>query len=258
MKVMSKYSISILCLILAFGLTSAQSNLEEKKPNIQQDSVVFQEKYGLRFGVDISRLARTAFESDYSGFELNADYRLSKKLYTAGELGFEEKSTSTSYLDSNAKGNYFKAGIDYNLYENWLGMENLIISGFRFGFSSFSQTRDRYTIYDTNGQTWGGIVNDDSKEFDGLTAAWLELIFGIKAELLNNVFLGLNVQIKARLAEKSPSNFENLYIPGFGRTYDSSKIGTGFSYTITYLLPIYKKARIQKLSEEDNEKTAVE
>ena len=113
-------------------------------------------------------------------------------------------------------------------------------------------------IYDTNGQTWGGIINEDSKEFAGLTAAWLELIFGIKAELLNNVFLGLNVQIKARLAEKSPSNFENLYIPGFGRTYDSSKIGTGFSYTITYLLPIYKKTRIQKLSEEDNEKTAVE
>jgi len=42
-------------------------------------------------------------------------------------------------------------------------------------------------------------------------------------------------------------------IPGFGRTYDSSKVGTGFSYTLSYLLPIYKKDRVKKDDSEDTE-----
>ena len=149
-------------------------------------------------------------------------------------------------MDASAKGNYVKPGIDYNLYNNGLGMENLIVSGLRFVVAQFSQTRERYTVYDTNSQTWSQIQNNESMEFSGLTAAWVELIFGIKAELFNNLFLGFNVQLKARISEKSPDNFENLYIPGFGRTYDSSKVGTGFIYNISYLLPIYKKARVQK------------
>ena len=137
-------------------------------------------------------------------------------------------------------------------------MENLITSGLRIGISSFSQTRERFTIYDANSQTWGELQNNEREEFSDLSAAWAELIFGIKAEVLNNVFLGFNVQIKARLSEKSPSNFENIFIPGFGRTYDSSKVGTGFSYTLSYLLPIYKKARSKKETPDEVEPTIEE
>ena len=253
MKPMLKYFINSFCFLWISSVSFAQNETIDTSNKTSTDSIIFQDKYGLRFGVDLSKFGRTAFETDYSGFEVNADYRLGRRLYVAGELGFEEKTTKTDYLDSSAKGNYFKAGIDYNLYNNWLGMENLIISGLRFGLSSFSQTRDRYTIYDTNSQTWTQIQNNESVEFSNLTAAWVELIFGLKAELFNNLFLGFNVQLKARISEKSPGNFENLYIPGFGRTYDSSKVGTGFSYTLSYLLPIYKKDRVKKDDSEDTE-----
>lgn len=255
MKPMSRYSISILCLLMTVSSLFAQKDEEQTADAIKIDSIGFQEKYGLRFGIDLSRLGRTAFETDYSGFEVNADYRLGRRLYLAGELGFEEKSNKTNYLETSAKGSYFKAGVDFNLYNNWLGMENLITSGLRVGISSFSQTRERFTIYDTNSQTWGELQNNDREEFSDLSAAWAELIFGIKAEVLNNVFLGFNVQIKARLSEKSPSNFENIFIPGFGRTYDSSKVGTGFNYTLSYLLPIYKKARSKKETPDETEPT---
>ena len=238
MKPMLRYIISItLWLALAIP-TFAQDNSE-----IANDSVVFQEKYGFRFGADISKLARSAFSESYSGFEVVADYRLSKRLYVAGELGFEEKSSETDFLVSSSKGSYFKVGVDYNLYNNWLGMENLLISGIRLGLSGFTQYVDSFTIYDTNSQTWGQIQSNDATEFSGLTATWIELIFGIKAEIFNNIFLGFNVQLKGRLSETKPDNFENLFIPGFGRTYDSSKIGTGINYTISYLLPIYKKSK---------------
>ena len=251
MKHMSRYYIRLLLILLISAPLFAQYNENE----LPQDSTAFKEKYGLRFGIDLSRFGRTAFDPDYSGFEINADYRLTKRLYVAGELGFEDKATDTYFLDSNAKGSYFKAGIDYNLYRNWLGMENMIFSGLRAGIGSFSQTRERYTIYDANNQTWGEVSNDERIEFSGLTAAWVELLFGVKTELFNNFFLGLNVQLKVRIADTKINNFENIYIPGFGRTYDSTKIGTGFSYTLSYLLPIYKKGPKKKKNVDQEQST---
>ena len=61
---------------------------EDSTPTI--DSLVVKKKYGLRVGVDCSKIARTFLESDYSGLELNGDYRLTNKLYVAGEIGTEE------------------------------------------------------------------------------------------------------------------------------------------------------------------------
>jgi hypothetical protein len=55
--------------------------------------------------------------------------------------------------------------------------------------------------------------------------------------------MGFNLQIKGRLFETQPDNFENIFIPGIGRTYDSGKFGVGFGYNISYLIPLYKKSR---------------
>ena len=43
------------------------------------------------------------------------------------------------------------------------------------------------------------------------------------------------------VSQDQPSGFENLYVPGFNRTYDSGRFGIGFGYTLSYLIPIYKK-----------------
>ena len=43
--------------------------------------------------------------------------------------------------------------------------------------------------------------------------------------------MGLNVQLKVLASETEPDNFENVYVPGYGRTYDSTSIGAGYSYT---------------------------
>ena len=123
-------------------------------------------------------------------------------------------------------------------------MENLIISGFRIGVSSFNQDRQEYKIYDAYNQTWGEVQNQENLEFSGLASSWIELLFGVKTEIINNLFLSFNVQLKVRLTETNPNNFENIFIPGFGRTYDSTKIGTGINYSISYLIPIFKKKSV--------------
>jgi hypothetical protein len=44
---------------------------------------------------------------------------------------------------------YLKAGFDYNAYENWLDMENIISIGLRYGHS-FNQELNSYKIYNAN------------------------------------------------------------------------------------------------------------
>jgi len=215
----------------------------QEKNTQTTDSLVVKQKYGLRVGVDFSKILRTFLETDYIGFEINGDYRIADKVYIAGEIGNEERTTSTEYLNSTAEGSYLKAGLDYNMYNNWVGMENMVYSGLRFGISSFDQTLNSFTIYDTNSPTWGQTQVLEGEKFTGLNAAWLELVFGLKTEVLNNLFVSLNVQIKGRLSETQPKNFENIYIPGFGRTFDSGSFGVGFGYNISYLVPLLKKAK---------------
>lgn len=243
LQLMLKYYINISFIVLMIFSAGAQNDpdsyQDQDKP---QDSIKYKQKYGLRLGGDLSKLVRTFIDDNYTGFEINADYRYSKNLYIAGELGTEEKTTSVEFLNSTAKGSYFRVGIDYNMYKNWLDMENMIYSGFRVGTSSFSQTVNSYTIFNTN-HDFPQTTVTESTEFKGLSAIWTELIFGIKAEVLNNLYFGLNIQLKARITETEPENFENIYIPGFGRTYDSGRFGIGFGYNVSYLIPLYKKGK---------------
>ena len=120
-------------------------------------------------------------------------------------------------------------------------MENMIYSGLRLGYSTFSQTINNYTIFNTNQDWQPQTTVSTPEEFKGLSAIWVELIFGIKAEVLNNLYMGLNVQLKGRISETELDIFENIYIPGFGRTYDSGSFGIGFGYNVSYLIPLYKK-----------------
>lgn len=218
------------------------------KPAVQEvknDSVpaVKTDRYGLRLGVDLYKLTRGFYDKDYKGIEVTADWRLTKKYYLAAELGFEDKTTDDDRLNSTATGTYIKGGFDYNLYDNWLDMENLITIGLRGGFSSFSQDLNSYKIYNPN-PYWGEqpAVNINQK-YSGLTAGWLEVAMGLKAKVFNNVFVGFGVQLKLLVMNNKPADFDNLYIPGFNRTYDGS-FGVGFNYTVSYFIPIYKKKTV--------------
>ena len=229
----------ILQVVLFFCVTLNAQN--DSIGNPIDDTVKIKEKYGLRVGGDIGKLIRSFVDDDYSGFEISADYRLKKRLYIAGELGTEEKSEVTQYLDIDTKGSYIKGGIDYNMYQNWLDMDNMVYAGFRLGASTFSHTLNSYQVYSTNQYWQPQFSSNESQEFKDLTAIWIELILGIKAELLNNLYLGLNVQLKGLMSQTEPNNFTNIYIPGFNKTYDSSKIGVGYGYTLSYRIPLYKK-----------------
>lgn len=239
MQHISTFIISLLVIMmLPLSLFS-----QESKKNTVKDSIVIKQKYGLRLGGDIGKLVRSFIDDDYKGFEVSADYRLTQNIYLAGELGSEEKITTNDYLDVTSQGSYFKAGADYNLYGNWLDMQNMIYTGLRVGASTFNQKLNSFKVYSTDQYYEVPFTSSELQEFKGLSAIWTELVIGVKAEVLTNLFVGINAQLKILVTEDKPTNFENLYIPGFNRTFDSGRFGFGFGYNISYMIPIYKKSK---------------
>jgi len=232
MKYMLKFifSLSLVCVSL---LGNAQTKDTAK--------VLYPERYGLRLGVDLHKIARAFYEKDYRGLEVVGDYRLTKKFYIAGEIGNEDKTIDDDRLNFTTKGTYFKVGFDYNSFENWLDMENMIYVGMRYGVSSFSHTLNTYKIYDPTNY-YGETIITSGEQYNNLNASWVEVIGGIKAELFNNLYLGFSVRLNYLVSNKKPADFDNLFIPGYNLTYDG-KFGAGFNYTLSYFIPIYKKKK---------------
>ena len=225
------------------------ASLNAQKGNKQNDTIPKIEKYGIRVGIDIAKPIRTLVENGYSGFEITGDFRVTKRFYAAVELGNEKKDWIEPYVSAKTSGSYAKIGFDFNAYENWLGMTNSINLGLRYGFSSFNQELLSYKVY-TNNPAFPSQVVTNPQEFSGLTAHWAEFILSIKTEIAKNLYLSLNAQLKRKITEDQPENFDNLYIPGFHRTYDYSKFGVGYGYSISYMIPIFKKATYPKSDEE--------
>jgi len=226
---MLKYTISLI--ILLFGCTTqAQDSITKPK---------YLDKYGLRIGTDLINASRNIWDKNYTGFEINGDYRLKKKLYLAADFGMDNKFSDEDQLTFTTKGMFVRLGVDYNVYENWLDMNNMIFVGGRYGFSSMSQTLNSYNIYESSSYFPTQTFYPNS-ESTGLSAHWLEFVAGVKAEVAKNLYLGFTFRMKLLVSQKQPADFENLYIPGFGKKY-SGNIGAGFNYNISYHIPLFKK-----------------
>lgn len=216
------------------------------------ETPVYKQRYGLRVGADLSKPLRALLDKNYYGIELVGDYRINYQFYAAAELGMEQKTTEEDYFSYKTNGQFIRFGVDYNTYGNWYGMENMIYAGGRYGFSLFSQDLTSYTIHKDN-QYWtentAGMNPDWIRSYDGRTAHWLEIILGMKVELLRNLYAGASIRLGILIANPY-TDFPNYWIPGFGRVRDGSRFGASYNYTISYLIPLYKKEKKKEISEE--------
>jgi hypothetical protein len=101
----------------------------------------------------------------------------------------------------------------------------------RYGFSSFEYDVQAPTLVDPN---WNH--TQVSVDYTGVKSkvGWLEAVVGLKANVYQNFYLGLNVRYRSRLSMTKNENSEPYYIPGYGRGKSSS---FGITYNIIYQLP---------------------
>ncbi len=228
-NLMLKYFISIITFLF---INITLGNVKKANDTI--------EKFGVRAGLDLNKIIRSATDEDYAGFSLIGDIRLKESFYIFSEIGNEEKEINSNYINSSVKGTYVKFGVNFKL-NNDIRTQNIVYSGFSVGYSNFDQNINSYTIYNTYSTYWGESTINNPINLSNLNALWIEFIFGMKTEILNNLFLGFELQLKNVIKQKNLQNITNFYIPGFNKTYDSSGLGAGFSYTVSYLIPIIKK-----------------
>jgi len=229
------YIINIVLLLSVFNL-KAQETAQDTliKPKVAK---------ALRLGIDISKPAIALFNSDYKGLEFVADFRIKKNLYLAAEYGSETRTLDEISYKYQTKGSFYKIGFDYNVYDNLIGMDNLIYVGMRYGHSSFSQELLNYNT-STQGQYWPLNSNNTPIKYDNLSANWISGLIGLKVEVFPHIFVGSSFQINRLINQTEPTNFQNLFAPGYNRM-GLNDLSVSFNYTISYLIPFNKKVRKQ-------------
>ncbi len=234
------YTISIFLFFIVNGINAQEKNIK--------DSLKTPQIHSLRVGVDISKPIIGLFKTAYKASEFVADYRLKNNSYIAGEFGTVTRSFGEVSFAYQTKGTYYKIGFDYNVYDNLIGMNNMIYTGLRYGHSTFSQELLHYNT-NTIGNYWPSNSNTTPTKYDNLNASWLTLVFGIKVETFNNIFVSSSLQLNRLISQKEPNNFKNLYIPGFNHV-GLNALSASFNYTISYNIPFNKRTK-EKLRKDE-------
>ena len=146
-------------IVIIFSVGYSQEN-----PS-QTDTLKIKEKYGIRFGIDLSKQVRMITE-DYNGISLYGDLRIKERLFIVAEIGNDDKKIFNENINANFKGSYLKAGFNYNFYNNPPGLENEIYFGFRFATSSFKSEVFNYLVYDFDKYWENGRIEDYSEYTD--------------------------------------------------------------------------------------------
>ena len=199
----------------------------------------------LRVGFDLYRIILSRVSDDFDGFEIVGDFKVSENFFIALELGNLGITKQVEQVNFTTNGNYFKVGFDYNMFENLEGMNNHITLGARIGSSRHDQTLNSYTILDRT-RYW---TNSDLPITNGfatgerpdLNALWFEVVLNFKVQILKNIYTGISLRLNRLISDKIPSNFDNIYIPGFNKKTQDNVFGAGFNYTLTYNFSLLSK-----------------
>ncbi|TAN01071.1 MAG: hypothetical protein EPN39_03100 [Chitinophagaceae bacterium] len=221
--IISRISYLLLLIIMASALTPSSAQFKSD------------DKYGLRLGIDLSRIPVHYFNLYRTDFEIQADARVDSDLYIAADAGWNKTHLDNKpVFEYNSNGVYLKAGVDYNLIKLQFPQEaNMVYAGFRYGIARMTRSIPQYQI---NDPYWGNVNGSFSSK--ALMPQWGELILGMKAEVLNNFFMGWALHLRILTTQNIGNPVRPYIIPGFGNATKNSVFDV--SYTISYRIPMWK------------------
>ncbi len=191
--------------------------------------------YGPRIGIDLARFAYIFAKPSEVGAAFSADMEIYENIYPVLELGYNSISEQTELFDYTSGGTFLRLGADYNLLPvTDRSLHHSITVGFRYGITAFSHHADQILITD---DYWGNMVLESYG--NNLTGHWLELVGGVKTEVLSNFFLGWSVRYKILITNHLDPLITPQLIPGYGR--GTADRAFGFTYSMFYKIPLFKK-----------------
>ncbi|MCK5136931.1 MAG: hypothetical protein KAR19_14185 [Bacteroidales bacterium] len=191
--------------------------------------------YGPRIGIDLARFAYIFADPSEIGAELSVDAEVYKNIFPVFEIGYCYISETGDLFDYSAGGSYARAGVDYNLLSvTDRSVHHSITVGFRYGVSLFSHRVEDAFVPSAY---WGDVIVDTYE--NNLTGNWFELVGGLMTEVTPNLFLGWSLRYKVLLNPEMDPFVTPLLVPGYGR--GTADRGFGFTYSIFYKIPLFKR-----------------
>ena len=230
----------IISLIIPSSMVFSQAESELNDSLTIKDKLLNINK--IRLGFDIFKPIKSSSDGDNLNYEIVGDLQITENLYLAAEYGLTDRLIEDENINFNSNGSFLRFGFDYNMFKNWVGMDNSIFLGLRYGSSNFSNKIESYNVRNSDAY-FSNFVDNNYQTIDhsNLTGNWLEIVAGVKVETFNNVYLGFSLRLNKLLSTEKPENFDNLFIPGFNKVTDENTFGSGFNYTLTYSIPLNKK-----------------
>ena len=230
----------IISLIIPSSMVFSQTESELNDSLTTKNKILNINK--IRFGFDVFKPIKSSSEGDNLNYEIVGDLQITDNLYLAAEYGLIDRLIEDENINFNSNGSFLRFGFDYNMFKNWVGMDNAIFVGLRYGSSNFSNKIVSYNVRNSDAY-FSNFVDNNYQTIDhsNLKGSWLEIVAGVKVETFNNVYLGFSLRLNKLLSTEKPENFDNLFIPGFNKVTDENTFGSGFNYTLTYSIPLSKK-----------------
>jgi hypothetical protein len=187
---------------------------------------------GIRIGCDVSRFGLPFFQKGRTATEFSIDTELKRNFTPTFETGFENSKINNDRITYSSNGIYGRIGFDYNIlkHEDPTNRHSFFV-GIRYGFAASKQQ----TTWNIEGDYWGKTPNGSSSDIIG--THWMELVVGLKVEVLKNFFLGWSLRERILFSSTSVENYA-LAIPGYGNGGKSSNLG--MNYSLYYSIPIMK------------------
>lgn len=201
-----------------------------------QEPEIKTEWKNLSFGVDLSRFAVPLVDTTRYGWEISGDFEILDDLLGVVEFGSQSTSLNTSLYNYKSDGSYIRFGVDYDIMK-YLDpdCDDFIFVGLRYAHATFYHSASNITV---GNDIWG---NNTTSEIPTkwLSAQWVEVTAGLRANIIGNFYLGWNVRLRVKTFLQNDATLFPYNIPGFGRAWATGRVG--FNYSIYYKIPLIKK-----------------
>ena len=184
----------------------------------------------IRLGFDVFKPIKSSSDGDNLNYEIVGDLQITENLYLAAEYGLTDRLIEDENINFNSNGSFLRFGFDYNMFKNWVGMDNSIFLGLRYGTSNFSNKIESYNVRNSDAY-FSNFVDNNYQTIDhsNLNGSWLEVVAGVKVETFNNVYLGFSLRLNKLLSTQKPETFDTINFHGFNKVTDANPFGGGFT-----------------------------
>lgn len=190
---------------------------------------------GPRIGINLVPFVNYFTSPPVFGAEASLDFEIAENFFPVFEAGTASISDSIGEVSYSASGIYGRIGMDYNLLPpKDRSVQHAFTAGFRYGISLMQHKANNIRI---PADYWGDYLLQRYE--NTLAAHWIELVGGIRAEVLPNFYLGWTIRYRILLNPGMDEQLTPLHIPGYGKGAEDR--GIGFSYTVSYMFPIMKR-----------------